>query len=672
MTDRTTNDNSPTQLPAYGCGSHARRTRAIVRAVIALVCVAFGASCANMGSPDGGWYDERPPRIVHTSPSDKSTGVNTQRITISFDEYIQLKDASSKVVVSPPQIESPEISSSGKTIKVVLKDSLKPDITYTIDFSDAIEDNNEGNPMGNYTYSFSTGERIDTFEVSGTVVNASDLEPVKSILVGLYDDFADSAFTTKPMLRVARTDSRGHFVIKGVAPGSYRAYALQDADGNYFYNQKSEAIAFNHDTIVPRCAPDIRQDTIWRDTLHIDSIIRTGYTHFYPDNIVLRSFTAEQTDRYLIKTERQDPKKIGIYFSYGCDSLPIIRGLNFDAETAFIVEHSAKRDSITYWLRDTALINQDTLRYELTYMATDTTGQLAIQTDTIESIPREPYAKRKKELDKQLEEWQKKMEKAKEKGEPYDSVMPAVPLAPSIKASSSLDPDKNITIEMPTPLIRCDTAAIHLYSRRDTLWYRARFEFKPVEGTLRSYMLRAEWRPGTEYSLEIDSAAFEDIYGLVSNAYKTGIRVRALDEYSSLTVNLSGTRDTNIVVQMLNSSDKVMKEVRAQNGTAEFFYVNPGEYYVRAYIDSNGNNTWDTGDYHTGLQPEMMYYHPKKIECKAKWDVTISWDLAALPGNKQKPMAITKQKPDQESSIRNRNAERARQLGIKYVNDNVR
>ena len=272
-------------------------------------------SCARMGQPDGGWYDDTPPRVVHTDPADKGTGVKSKKVTITFDEFIKLEDATSKVVISPPQIEPADIKASGKKIVVELKDSLMDNTTYTIDFSDAISDNNEGNPMGNYTYSFSTGERIDTFEVSGNVLDATNLEPIKGILVGLYDDLSDTVFARKPFIRVSRTDSRGRFVIRGIAPGTYRVYALQDADGNYIYSQKSEMLAFSHETFNPYAKPDIRQDTVWRDTLRIDSIIRTPYTHFYPDDIVLRAFTALQTDRYLVKSERAEPNKLNFYFS---------------------------------------------------------------------------------------------------------------------------------------------------------------------------------------------------------------------------------------------------------------------------------------------------------------------------------------------------------------------
>lgn len=633
---------------------------------VILLSVALLAGCARMGQPDGGWYDETPPKIVRTSPADKDTGVKSKKITISFDEFIKLEDATNKVVVSPPQLEVPDIKTSGKRIVVELKDTLKENTTYTVDFSDAISDNNEGNPMGNYTYSFSTGERIDTFEVAGHVLDAANLEPVKGILVGLYADLSDTAFVKRPMLRVSRTDSRGRFIIKGVAPGKYRIYALQDMDGNYMYSQKSEMLAFSHTTLEPSCGPDIRQDTLWRDELRIDSIIRVPYTHFYPDDVTLLAFTAPQTDRYLLKTERQDPRKIGVYFSYGSDELPKVRGLDFEADGAFVVEATEKRDTVVYWLRDTALVNRDTLRMEMSYLMTDSTGTLVSRTDTIEAIPKVSYEKRMKEKEDEFEKWQKKQEKAKKKGQPYDSVMPVPHLELDIKAPSALDPDRNILIDVPAPLARLDTAAIHLYSKIDTLWYRSRFELRPVSGTPRRYELRAEWRPDVEYSLEIDSAAFEDIYGLVSGEFKTGIKVRSNDEYGSLMVNMSGIADSVVIVQLLNGSGNVVKQARVVDGTAEFYYITPGKYYVSAFVDANGNGVWDTGDYYADRQPESVYYNPKEIECKAKWDLTHSWNVTATPLPGQKPLAITKQKPDKEKRKTNRNADRAREKGIKY------
>ena len=624
-------------------------------------------SCARMGQPDGGWYDDTPPRVVHTDPADKGTGVKSKKVTITFDEFIKLEDATSKVVISPPQIEPADIKASGKKIVVELKDSLMDNTTYTIDFSDAISDNNEGNPMGNYTYSFSTGERIDTFEVSGNVLDATNLEPIKGILVGLYDDLSDTVFARKPFIRVSRTDSRGRFVIRGIAPGTYRVYALQDADGNYIYSQKSEMLAFSHETFNPYAKPDIRQDTVWRDTLRIDSIIRTPYTHFYPDDIVLRAFTALQTDRYLVKSERAEPNKLNFYFSYGNDSLPQLRGLNFNSDSAFVVDSNLKNDTITYWIKDTTLINTDSLTLEARYLITDSTGTLVMQTDTLEMIPKMSYERRMKQEEKENEKWLKEQEKKKKKGEAYDSIMPQKPLEPQISGGGTITPEQNIFFTMPTPLQKCDTSAIHLYSKIDTLWYKSRFEWLPVPGNIKKFELRAEWRPDIEYSLEVDSAAFVDIYGLVSKSIKQGIKVSSNDEFGSLIVNVSGQRDSaTVIVQLLGSNDNVQKEAKVVDGAAEFFYLKAGKYYLKAFVDNNDNGLWDTGDYYADLQPEDVYYYPKEVECKEKWDITIGWDLNATPVARQKPQAITKQKSEQEKKLRNRNADRAKELGIEY------
>ena len=620
-----------------------------------------------MGSPDGGWYDDDPPKVVRCEPNDQSVNVTTKKITIYFDEFIKLEDASNKVIISPPQLEMAEIKVAGKKVIVELQDSLKPNMTYSIDFSDAISDNNEGNPLGSYAYTFSTGERIDTFEVSGYVLDASNLEPVKGILVGLYDDLADSAFTTKPMLRVARTDGSGHFVVKGIAPGTYRAYALQDMDNNFRFGQRGEMVAFSHDTYEPSSKPDTRIDTIWRDSLHIDALLPVPYTHFLPDDIVLRAFTHLQTDRYLLKTERTNAEKMTMFFSYGHPELPLIKGLNFEADSAFVIETGEKQDTIHYWLRDTALVNQDTLRMEVTYMMTDTLGNLVSQTDTLEVLAKTSYEKRMKEKAKEIEKWQKDQDKKRKRDEPYDSIFPTKPLTPNIKIPSVMTPDAKVTVEMPSPLVRCDTSAVHLYSQIDSLWYDAACEMKPVPGSIRQFIISADWRADTEYSLEIDSAAFVDIYGLVSNKYKQGIKVKSLDEMGTLTLKLSGIADTlPLRVLLLNKSGDAVKEVLAVNGVAKFNYVMPDKYYVSALVDRNGNGVWDTGEYDLDLQPEEVYFYPREIECKEKWDISQNWNLTAVPLYQQKPAAITKQKPDAQKKLKNRNAERAQKLGIPY------
>lgn len=629
------------------------------------------ASCAKMGQPDGGWYDETPPRIVGTTPQDKAVGVKSKKITIYFDEFIQVDNPTEKVVVSPPQMEAPEIKGAGKRIVVELKDSLKESTTYTVDFSDAISDNNEGNPLGNYTYSFSTSDHIDTLEVSGNVVNAEDLEPVKGILVGLYA-LGDSGqtkdpFLSKPMLRVSRTDSRGRFIVRGIAPGRYRVVALQDADGNYFFSQKSEMLAFSNDVIEPRFTDAVRQDTVWRDSLHIDSIRSVGYTRFLPDDIVLRAFTERQTDRYFLKAERTDPRMFTLFFSGGDAKLPEVKGINFNSNGAFLMENTENKDTVRFWLRDTLLVNQDTLRMQLTYMATDTLGNLVTTIDTLDVLSKTPYAKRLKDKARAYDEWKKTQEKAKKRGCDYQETMPAELLEPKYSVKSQPDPDQNIIVDMPVPLASVDTSKIHLYAKHDTLWYRSKFIFREKKAIPRRYEVIGEWRPDVEYSFEVDSAAFVDIYGNVCAAYKQGLKVKSEDEYGTLLMTINGSDSVPRMAQLLDTGDRVVKTVKVENGNAEFFYITPGTYYMRMFCDVNGNGIWDTGDYSAGLQAEQTFYYPEKIECKAKWDITLSWSPEARDAAHQKPYAITKQKADKDKTVKHRNAERAKKMGIQYI-----
>lgn len=642
-------------------------SRIIVGFVIAVAALIV-AGCARMGSPDGGWYDETPPRVIGANPAEGAVNVKAKQFYVDFNEFIKIENASENVIVSPPQTEAPEIKSQGKRISIKLVDSLKANTTYTIDFSSSISDNNEGNPLGNYIYTFSTGNRIDTLEVAGYVINAENLEPVKGILVGLYDNLSDSAFCKLPMLRVARTDSRGHFIVRGVAPGRYHIFALQDQDGDYRYGQRSEMMGFSDQIIEPTFKDDIRQDTLWKDSLRIMSIDRVHYTHFLPDDVCLRVFNATISTRYLLKSERPDPRYLLLNYSYPDSVLPTIKGLNFDATDAFLIERPvAGKDSLLYWLRDTAFVNQDTLRLSVTTSITDTLGVLRQQTDTLEFLSKVSYARRLKEQQKKIEEWQKDQEKKKKRGEPYDSIMPPEALALKFEPSQSLDPDQNITITSPTPLEPVDTGMIHLYSHQqnDSLWYKEPYDLRRLSDM--TYVLRASWRPDMEYSLETDSAAFRDIYGTVTKAQKMGLKVPGNDTYASLLITINGMSGKHLLVNLLDKSGNVVKTDTVDNGQAEFYYLKEGDYYVSLIIDANHNGKWDTGDYDLKLQPEQVYFYPEKITCKAKWDMTVSWNPTEKPLYQQKPADITKQKADKEKKIQNRNAQRAAKLGIQYL-----
>lgn len=625
-------------------------------------------SCANIGSPDGGRYDEEPPYVVSATPAQNATNVSKKKANILFNEFIKLENASENVMVSPPQIESANVRADGKRIRITLYDTLQANTTYTVDFGDAIEDNNEGNPMGFYTYSFSTGDHIDTMQVAGKVLQAENLEPVKSILVGLHrldDKFDDSTFIRKPLIRIARTNGSGAFSIKGVAPGRYRCFALKDGDGDYRYSQLSEMIAFDTTMIVPSQKPDLRYDTCWHDTIHYDSIRVVPYIHYLPDNVVLRAFTCEKQELHLLKTEHLTPDNFGVYFTTKSDSLPRIKGLNFD-EKCLSLEKNLTNDTLVYWVTDTTVTHTtDSLNMAITYLDTDTLGELQWRTDTLQMVSRNSWSKIKEDRQKEIDKWEKQRAKQIKRSKtplpPQQNPFLVQTLAVRVKPTGMLDPNRNVVVEIDEPIRSVDSTRIHLFRMKDSTMIKEPFLFRPTGGKPRSYTLYGEWKPGERYTFVMDSLAMTSVMDKGTQSAKAEFKVHPLDDYGALFIHITRP-DSNWTVQLLDASDKVVATQRVEEtNTAEFFYLAPNTYYVRCFLDENANGRWDTGDYSKGTQPEPVYYFPKPLVAKAKWDIQQDWDPLSLSLDHQKPDTLTKQKGDAKKTARQLNKERDRE-----------
>ena len=632
---------------------------------IALLLVIIGFyACASTGMPDGGPYDETPPKFVRATPEPNATNNKRKKISIEFDEYIKLDKASEKVIISPPQNEAPEVKVSGHRVLVEFFDTLRENTTYTIDFGDAIVDNNEDNPLGNFAYAFSTGEHIDTMEVSGTVLAAENLEPVKGIQVGLHKNLEDSAFVKLPFDRISRTDSRGRFTIRGVAPGKYRIYALMDGNQNYFFDSKTEAVAFLDSLVVPDMRPGVRQDTVWNelDTLAYDTIYEVHYTRFLPDNLILRSFKEENPMQYLVKSEREQLNRFSLYFSAKSDTLPTIKGLDFDEKDAFIIESNPRNDTIRYWIKDTVMCERDTLTFQMDYLATDTLGQLVPKTDTLRMVNKIDKKRRMALAEEAMKKEEKERKKRAKKGDTL-KVEPKF-FAMSVDAPSSLDLNRNIVLKFEEPVEYIDTAAIHMAVKVDSLWEDIPFILMVDSVVPRQYQILADWQPGQEYQLKIDSLGIKGIYGLYTNKVENQLKVKTLEDYGTLYLNIVGA-GPHAIVQLLNSSDGVVRQQPVTDkNTCDFYFLQPStKYYIRLFNDDNNNGVWDTGNYEEKRQPEEVYYFPKVWEMKANFEFEETWDIHAVPLDKQKLDEIKKQKPDEAKKIKDRNKERARKLG---------
>lgn len=630
---------------------------------IALVSVIIAMyACASMGTPDGGPEDYDPPKFVRSTPEPNAINYNKKKVTIEFDEFIKLEKASEKVIISPPQAEAPEVRASGKRVIVQFQDSIKQDITYTIDFGDAIVDNNANNPLGQFAFAFSTGNTVDTMAVSGTVLNAENLEPIKGIQVGLHKNLNDSAFVKLPFDRISRTDSRGRFTIRGVAPGKYRIYALMDGNQNYFFDSKTEQVAWSDSLIVPSMEPAVRQDTVWNplDTAKIDTIKTINYTSFLPDNIMLRAFKEENDFQYLQKSERPKTNQFSIYFSAKNKELPTVKGLDFD-EQKLIVEANSRKDSLLYWITDTVLCERDTLTLQLYYWATDTLKQLVPKTDTLRLVNKVP---RERRLAMREEEMKKKEKERKKRARKGDTLSVETKfLGINVDAPSSLDLNRNITVSFDEPITSIDTAAIHMTHKVDTVWQDIPFLFVADSVAPRRYEILADWKPGDEYRLNIDSLAFKGVYGLHTDKVEKSLKVKTLEDYGTLYLNITGAGQ-HAIVQLLNSSDAVIRQQPVTDkGTCDFYFLQPStKYYIRLFNDSNNNGKWDTGNYEQKLQAEEVYYFPKVWEMKANFEFEENWDIHAKPLDQQKLDEIKKQKPEDDKKRKER--ERAKALDL--------
>lgn len=629
-------------------------------------------ACASIGSPEGGPRDYTPPRVMKSSPESGTINFKGQKVEITFDEIVNLKDQQKKVIISPAPKTPPVIRSVGRKLTVEFREPLEENTTYVIDFSNAIEDNNEGNRLDGYAFVFSTGDEIDTLAVSGIVLRANDLEPMQHILVGLHSNLDDTAFTNVSLERVSRTNDLGKFTIQGLKPGNYHVFALNDMDGDYRM-ARTEDIAFLDRIVVPTTDEYTSQDTVFTYDRQIDTVTTATHTLYLPNDLLLCMFNEGYRSHYLKQTSRPADNRLHVLFSAPNDTLPVMEVLRpaEHAEDWCRVARTATNDSLFYWITDSAMIKTDTIIVAMTYLRTDTADRLEQVTDTVrfgyrksgDQVKEEQKkAHEREEREKRLAQLLEKQEKAIAAGKELNEgeleelkelqrVDPKdIPhLTAELVRAGTIDVGDSILLKVDAPLASIDPAGVHLEVKRDTLWipftgsdmpgFIPADEFNPMR-----YWLPFDTRPDSIYRLTIDSAAVTSVYGLTNIRMVKELKVRGLEEYANVyfTVNV---RDSAFV-ELLGSGEKVVRTVPVTNGTFELINVPPATYFLRLTIDKNGNGKWDTGNYLQHLQPEDVYYYPKKLRLRANWDVDENWNIYQTALDLQKPDEIKRNKPE--------------------------
>lgn len=646
-----------------------------LRTLIYILLVGVAAmlwSCANIGSPSGGPRDYTPPVVLKSSPAPRTVNFKGKKVTIQFDEIVAIKDQQKKVVISPAQKEPATIRSLGSTVEVLFNDELQPNTTYTIDFSDAIEDNNEGNRLDGYCFTFATGERIDTMSVSGMVLRARDLEPMQHVMVGLHSNLADSAFTHCKFERISRTNDKGEFTVQGVAPGKYHIFALNDVDGNYQMS-RSEDYAFLDEIIVPSVSSFTSQDTTFTFDRRVDTVVTATHTEYLPNDILLSMFNERYTPLYLKKAERMGRNRLFVLFS-APTQMPELRILSPErhAQDWCVMERREANDSLVYWLTDSALINADSVCVELRYMKMDSLENLVPATDTVvmqvrrtnAEIKAEREAKKERDdMDKERAKLIKRRDKLVAEGKETTEIdLDIKALAQrerEARAVLKLEPNKTSQLEVTdtvqftfsTPIASVTQSGIHLERMQpDSTWMRIKAELLPVRRELnpRHYMLQANLKPDEQYRLHFDSACVTDVYGVANDSITFKYKVKSLDEYGYVILHVNS--GDSAFVELLDANENVVRHERVTGGTVRFDNLLPAEYYARLVMDANGNGRWDPGCYGTHLQPEEVYYYPyaDKLRVRKSWGREETWNIYATPINQQKPERITKNRPERK------------------------
>lgn len=611
--------------------------RSSLRLLYGLFLLALIYSCANIGTPNGGPYDETPPRFVSSTPVPNQTNYKGKNIEILFDELVQLDKPSENVIITPPQMEMPIVRAAGKKVVVELMDTLKENTTYTIDFTNSISDNNEKNVFENFSFAFSTGDVIDTLEVSGVLLNASNLEPMPGITIGLHSNLEDSAFVKLPFDRTSRTNDKGEFTIRNIAPGKYRIYALNDVNRDYKFDQPGEDIAFLDSIIIPTSELLSRQDTVWKDSLTIDTIRTVAFTHYLPDDIELRLFKEKFQRQYMLKPERPEENRFSLRFNSELDSIPVPVPLNFkpEKEEWYLTQETEEGRGVMYWLTDSSVWNQDTLAIEVTYPKSDSLNILRPQTDTLQLFMRKRSAPKKK--------------KKKDEPDPIEF------LGMVVDAPGSMDLFDTVSVTFTEPVMDLKKELFYLDQKIDTTWTPVEFELFPDSLNALNYFILRPWKYGEEYRLAIDSASIYSIYDKWNNGFSSEFKIKTQDQYGNLYIPIVGV-DTTAYVELLNSSDVPVRKVPVKDGGALFWDLKPDKYYVRLVLDLNNNGRWDTGNYAEKRQPEEVFYMPKYFEIRSNWDLAEEqpWNFRAVPFAKQKLLDITKNKP-KEATKQKRN-----------------
>jgi hypothetical protein len=574
----------------------------------------FFPSCANTTqAPSGGKKDTIPPLIIDIKPLPGAVNVPVEGASFDFvfNEYVTIKTPSN-IVLSPPQARQPKSRLRGRTLHVSFEEPLQPATTYTITFTNAIADANEGNMFPGYTYVFSTGPKIDSMMVTGTVVDCQTLAPVKDATVLLHRDLADSAALLHRPYAAVKTDDWGFFALPFIQDTVYRIYAIKDANNNYIYDPGSENVAFIDSLIRPVM---IAHDTV-PEMLKYD-MLDTLRCQARRSEYELKLFREKPSRQFIVNKERTAERSAYITFQAPgawIDSL-WIRGYRADQ---VISQFNILQDSLELWINSRRAA-PDTMQVYVNYRKTDSLGRLA----PTQEIVRLPLAQNKRTYSKTSRSDLKRGDTT---------------CVYTFQVSPETVEQNGFELEFKYPIITEHFDSVKFYSI-NTRQRQSRAEFTVERDSLnlRRYILRPKdkLQPGFQYSMKLPYRAFRDINGFWSDSTVVKVSLPSDETLSSLDLELSGV-DRKLIVDLLGEKrDKVLRSfITERDGTLHFPYIKAGRYSIRITEDRNRNAINDTGSLLEHRQPELVVFldfsGSPYLNIPASAELTQSVDVGAL------------------------------------------
>lgn len=540
-------------------------------------------SCAAVVAPSGGPKDTKPPVLVSETPESNSVNFNSKNITITFDEYVSLKNLEKELIISPPLNKDPQILEKGKSIVVKLKDSLRSNTTYSIYFGNSIVDYTEGNPFPNFNYAFSTGPLIDSLTISGTVIDAFTHLPVEEALAVLYSDFDDSLPRKTRPVYVSRTNKKGEFTIRNIASRKYRLLAFKDNNSDYMYNLPNEMVAFISDSVTPFYIPEIKDST---RVFSLDSAY-TGYE--------LKLFSEPDSTQRVSKGVVPSPGKLIFTFRYPTHNATIFP-VDPDLTYNLIRQFSANKDTLTLWA-------QQPVPDSLHLVISD--NNTVLDTIDIATMPREKPGSKK------------------------DNSKSAIQLKSNLEGGTKLNLNDKFRLYMGNPLTSDTSFNVDIVRKNAADTVQA--IFATTDSVRTTITTDFKWETGEEYAFTIFGGTLHDIYTLTNDTVKFRLQVIPKEEYGSLKIKaLNLNANCPVILQLLGGKDVVIKQmIVPNNGIVNLGLLKPAKYGARVIFDENGNGCWDTGSLKQLRQPEKIIYFSKTLENKSGWEIEEDWDFSS-------------------------------------------